>query len=320
MKQTTLLAAVLLVAPSLFAADPQLLSMAPPDANTFAGVNVEQVKTSPFGQFLLNHVPQHVEFEKFMTLTGFDPRRDLREVLIAGSIPARSADAPKDGDASFAGTNWLMLAKGNFNIPQILSAAPGDKHVQISTYAGVQVLTIEGSLAFGLIDGSTVVAGEVAHVKAALDRRSGPGSVINPTTMARINQLSTTQDAWSVSSTGFIGGLPGFGSGASGSAVLQSIQQASAGIKFGSTIAVTVQAVAATAQDATSLSDVAKMLSQMVAMHGGPDGPPAQLTDLLKSLTITTDGNTVNLSLSLPESDVEALVNMANPKTAHATI
>jgi hypothetical protein len=101
-------------------------------------------------------------------------------------------------------------------------------------------------------------------------------------------------------------------SGDSGSAILQSIQQSSAGIKFGSSVVLTCQVIADSAQDAQSLSDVAKMLSQMVSMHSGTGGAPSELTNLLKSLTIATDGTAVNLTLTVAEDQLEALVKMAH--------
>ena len=38
------------------AADPQLLNLVMPDAQVMAGVNVEQAKTTPFGQYVLSQI------------------------------------------------------------------------------------------------------------------------------------------------------------------------------------------------------------------------------------------------------------------------
>ena len=46
---------------SLFGADPELVGLAMPDTQVMAGVNVEQVKLSPLGQFLLAQIPQNSE-------------------------------------------------------------------------------------------------------------------------------------------------------------------------------------------------------------------------------------------------------------------
>ena len=311
MKKMALLTAALLIgSAALFGADPQLLNMAPPDAQMFAGINVEQAKTSQFGQFLLTNLPIDASFEEFIHSTGFDPRTDLREILIV----TNGAPAPSAGKTAMSG---LIMAKGTFNIPQILTTAGKDKAAVVSTYAGVQMVTMGSGheQALGLIDGSTVVAGDVDIVKAALDRRS-QSNPIAAAVMARINQLSTTEDAWSISTANF-GALPLPGSGAnSGSAVLQSIQQASGGVKFGTQVQLDAQAVTGTAQDATSLGDVVKLVAQMVQMHSSTNPMPGQITDLLKSLSVSTDQNILKISLTLPEDQLESLFKMAE---AHHT-
>src|SRR5215831_2143011 len=86
----------------LSAADPQLLNLVMPDAKVIAGVNVEQAKGTQFGQFVLNQIQtQDSDLQKLATLTGFDPRRDVRELLVA------SNGVPKTG---------LALAKGQFDV------------------------------------------------------------------------------------------------------------------------------------------------------------------------------------------------------------
>ena len=105
--------------------------------------------------------------------------------------------------------------------------------------------------------------------------------------------------------------MPSPGHGDSASAVLKGIQQASGGVKFGANVQLNAEAVAKDAQDAGALSDVIKLVAQMVQMHSQNGNAPAEFTNLLKSLVVTTDGNTVKVSLSLPESEIEALFKMA---------
>src|SRR5438105_14672638 len=90
------------------AADPQLLSLVMPDAKVLAGVNVDQAKTTPFGVYVLGQIQaqaaQHLQ--QISTLTGFDPTRDLHEILIASNgVPG--------------GKSGLVLARGNFDANKI---------------------------------------------------------------------------------------------------------------------------------------------------------------------------------------------------------
>ena len=75
--------ALLLFSGLLPAADQQLMNLLMPDAKVVAGVNVDQAKNSPFGQFMLSRMQAgDGGLGKLTGATGFDPRRDLREILM----------------------------------------------------------------------------------------------------------------------------------------------------------------------------------------------------------------------------------------------
>ena len=90
MKAQILTATTVLTALSGFvparAADQQLLNLLMPDAKVVAGVNVDQAKTSPFGQYvLLQMQSQDQNMRELAAQTGFDPTRDVHELLVASS-------------------------------------------------------------------------------------------------------------------------------------------------------------------------------------------------------------------------------------------
>src|SRR5689334_5863054 len=110
---TTLAAAVFAgVLPATAAAvDQQLLSLVMPDAKVLAGANVEQARNSLFGQYVLTTLqPDDKGLQDFAALTGFDPRRDVREVLVASN----GVPGSKTG---------LALARGTFDPGRIAAAA-----------------------------------------------------------------------------------------------------------------------------------------------------------------------------------------------------
>src|ERR1044071_339841 len=93
------------------AADQQLLNLLMPDAKVVAGVNVDQAKGSPFGQYVLQQMQsQDQHMREMAQQTGFDPTRDVHELLVA------SAGGP--GKES-----GLALARGIFNIAGVTGAA-----------------------------------------------------------------------------------------------------------------------------------------------------------------------------------------------------
>src|SRR5436309_12080829 len=76
------------------AADPQLLNLVMPDAKVLAGVNVDQAKVTPFGLYVLGQMQlQDAHLKELTNLTGFDPTRDVHELLVATTSTVATAGA-----------------------------------------------------------------------------------------------------------------------------------------------------------------------------------------------------------------------------------
>src|SRR5579863_5796692 len=104
---------VLLVPATLCAADAGLLRLVMPDAKVIAGLQVDRTRDSAFGQFVLSHMQLSDEsFKKLIAETGFDPRRDVTELMIASNWESSSPES-----------RWLVLAKGAFDLQKIQTAA-----------------------------------------------------------------------------------------------------------------------------------------------------------------------------------------------------
>ena len=289
-----LISATLLTAFSgvLSAADPQLLNLVMSDAKVIAGVNVEQAKGTQFGQYVLNQIQTHdADMQKLITLTGFDPRRDVREVLVASDGVPQS----KTG---------LALARGNFDIAKITAAATTQgKDVITEAYAGVTILEdTKATHGIAFLDSTTVVAGDLASVKGAIDRRSNT-QPLPAALLVKINQWSTAQDAWGISVVPPASLAPAQATGAHGpNAMLssaQSVQQAYGGVKFGANVVFTSEAVCDTAQNASALGDLVKFMVNMAQMQGGGQDP--KLAALANSVTVTPSGTSLKVTASLPQ-------------------
>ena len=100
---------------------------------------------------------------------------------------------------------------------------------------------------------------------------------------------------------------PATGPAAQAAQFLKSIQAANGGIKFGSLIVVTAQAIATDVKSAGALADVVRMFAGLAVLNGQKDSHAAQI---LQSLQVSTDGVAVNLSLSLAENDAEQLLKL----------
>src|SRR4051812_24965710 len=231
------------------AADPQLLNLVMPDAKVLAGVNVDQAKTSPFGQYVLSQMQaQQAKIQELTMLTGFDPTRDVHEILVATSGSATD----KAG---------LFLARGSFDPARISALVLLKGGSTSEVYKGITILEDEKQInGVAFLNTTIVAAGDVANVKAAIDRLSVATSL--PAAVAvQVSHWSSTQDAWALTTvpptslhpaTG-MPAIPGVGPGQNNAFL--SLQQAAGGVKFGTNVVVTAQATAATAQDATQIGD-----------------------------------------------------------------
>ena len=278
----------------LSAADPQLLNLVMPDAKVLAGVNVEQAKGTQFGQFVLNQLQtQDADLQKLATLTGFDPRRDVRELLVASNgVQAKTG---------------LALAKGQFDVSKITALAILHG-VTTENYNGINILyepqKKEAGLAF--LDSTTVVAGDIASVKGAIDRTSSPQSL--PAAVAvKVNQWSNSQDAWGITTVPPSSLVPPV-KDAQPNPMLnaaQNVQAAAGGVKFGANVVFSGEATCDTAQNATTLGDVMKLLVNLAQMQAGQDATAQQL---IKSVSVTTSGNTIKVMASLPQDVFQSML------------
>jgi len=292
---------------SLFAADPQLVSLAMPDSQMMAGVNVAQVMLSPLGQYLLAQpgpLPD-AGLPKLIETAGFDPRRDLREILLSAS------GQPGSGSA-------IVLARGTFDVPKILEAGQADGST-IEIYKGVSIIGKQEQNAIAFPDSTLAITGAVAGVRAAIDRMSAPAA-ISSAMAAQVNQWSTTEDVWFVSMAPLSQLQPqapgAAGAGPGPFAMLSKIQQAGGGVKFGANAVVSLQAISPTDQDAAALAVVLKSFAGMAQM-GDSKGELAQVAALLQSLNVTAQGQVTTVSLSVPESQIEQMMQASHASETH---
>jgi len=281
----------------LSAADPQLLNLVMPDAKILAGVNVDQAKTSPFGLYVVAQIQaQDKRLQEIETQTGFDPTRDLHELLLAstGTQPHGSG---------------LTLARGTFKPEKIDAAAQSAGGVSES-YKGVTIIEdSKRNTGFAFLNANIAIAGDVASVKGAIDRQTAPAT-LPAALLVKVNQLSTTEDAWGISEVP----PPVIHPAANApntpnipTTVFQNIQQATGGVKLGSQVVITAELQADRAQNATALANVLQFLLNLAEMHAQQN---PQAGTVLKSTNIAANGNLVNVSLNVPEAEAEALFQL----------
>jgi hypothetical protein len=293
------IAFIAFAAVSFAGVDPVLLNLVMPDAKVLTGIQVDQSVTSPFGQYLLSKMQSDdAGFLQFVAATGFDPTRDLKQMIAAV------------GDTTANPNNSLILGRGSFLVTQITAAVTANGGT-VTSYKGVNILAEpagKGSnFAIVFLDNTTTAIGGLPAVQAAIDRYQAHASYTgNLTTSAQT--VSGSNSAWFTTLTplsDFLNGkLPGNAGALSQNNLFQSVIATSGGINFGAnSVAVTADALTTSPQNAQALVDVLKFLVSMVQTNANSQ----PVTTLADGATFTANGATTHMSLSLPEQVAEQL-------------
>ena len=284
--------------PAALAADSSLLGLAPADSEALVGINIKQILASDFGKMIMAQAtaPGNPQVKAFADQAGFDPLRDLDEILIA-------APAKQNPSA-------LFLMRGKFDVAKLsqLAAMGGMKGAD---YKGVQIMVKSGQQsgfsAVAVMDPSLIVGGDEAAVRGFVDRR-GQSAGLGAAIAAKASEASKANDIWMVVHAAPSAFAPqGANPGAAGK-VMESIEQASLGVKFGTDIVIWVHAVTHTPEDAAGLVSALQFFSGM-ATSGQNTNP--QAAAMLQRLKLGAEGNTAKLSLSIPEAEAEAAIRSA---------
>jgi hypothetical protein len=311
--------ALAVFAPAMAAApvDVALLGLVPPDAKMLVGVQVAQIRSTPFGEYLISQVHLDPGTSQLMTAVGFDLRRDLQQIVAAS------------GESLSGG---LLLGRGSFH-PDKISAAARSQGAVASTYRGVALIESTGiesrgfesksggknpSGAIAFLDASTLLAGDTLSVKAAIDRHAA-GTVFSGPLVERARLIGGASDAWLASLTPPAGSL-GLSPGALGpfGNVLQAALQLSAGLKFSAAeVTLSADVLTRSAQDAQSMADLLRFAATLLQgnrSHGGdspksPDSPgaPAGAPSLADAAKITSSGSVTHLVVSVSEKELERI-------------
>jgi hypothetical protein len=294
---------VLFTGVTIWAADASLVQMLPGSPRMIAGMNMRQSVNSPLGRYFLGQMKDDdASLRKFIDMTGFDPRRDLHELIVA------NYDGP-----TAAKSHSLIVAKGMFDQARVRTSLLKD-HVVSTAVGGFEMLTSkEGDGAVSFLDSTTAVAGDAVQVKEALNKA---GARLSAAHQARIAQMSTRYDAWVFTTTpmsSFAGRLAPDQAGArqlNGGQILQGILEANAGLRFGNTVTLDAELLARSPKDAQALVDVFKFISSMLQLQKeNPDAKPEGIAALLDAMKVTAAGDRVTMNFSVPEVELEKVLD-----------
>ncbi len=295
-----ILAAVVLLfcAASIAAAQPgdsSLLGFAPAGSEVLIGINCTRFLQSDIGKRATAELakPENVGFRALLEMAGFNPLHDVDEVLDAESSKRR-----------------FFLMRGRFDAHRLARLA-AEGGMDLVDYHGAQILTVRGGqldgLARAVVSPSMLVGGDQATVREFIDRR-GHGAGLSADVAARASELAKANDIWVLLDAPLATILPQGANPGHAGRLIDSVERASAGIKFGADVAVWARAVTRTPQDAQGLGSAIGFVSGMVAASQQAN---TQLAAMLKKLKVEANGNTTEVSLAMSEAEAEAAIEYA---------
>jgi hypothetical protein len=273
-------ALALLLAAGAVAAESGLPDFLPPGTRVMFGVQVRRILNSPLAQgitpgaaagALAGAGPMGAEWQKIVSLAGFDPFKDIDELLIAS---AGEGQKPP----------MLLIVRGHFNVERFSANA--------SLYHAVPVLRTERSSTgtVALLDASTAILGEIAEIHAAIDRR-GSGASIDAALAATIASCRDRYEIWGLGDRpANLVPQPSQPDG------LDSIDHFQFGLSITRGLEIAAEVHARSAKDAEKLMQSVQFLELIMKSQPGAESA---------RLDIHEDHGTIKLALTISEAELK---------------
>ena len=319
------------------------LALLPPETNSLMGVDVERLKGTALYRFFEEQSREQdpstpSEIEEWAALTGFDPRRDVSELLIVSwQSPDRQlrpgqalpflAIARGQFDASKLGEQFL--AKGAIEEEYRGSRAylfpvakpeppPPDPGGTIVIPPPVPEALPQIAIAF-VGEGLAMIGGFDA-IAAAIDRKSlaAQPTAAHESLLERGAELRGGHQIWAVSARpgGIIEqGIAGAGGDTRLIEILRSMSESTLAIDLTGGFRGRLAALCGAEDDARLLGDLARGFLAMARFSNGGGDP---LTPVLDRVRVAESGSTFNLAVDIDEPGLEAYLETLKAAQAAA--
>lgn len=286
---------LLSIAPRFEAAervDNVLAQLVPADSNSLFGARMDQLRQTPLYQKLMaqQKVPQ---LETFAKETGFDPRRDVRELLVA------SNDKPKSG---------VLLARGTFRLTPEAQAKLKD--AKLIHYRGYNIYAEPNEDAgFCILDPTLAIAGHLPSLRAALDQYKAQNKTATAALLSKAAAIPQQAQIWAVSLGGanFIANnMPMDGSASNFGQIFRSIENTSFQADLSNGLHGFAHGDCRTEADAKSLGDAARGLVGFGRLSV-PDNQP-ELLRLWDGIQVEQRERSITIRANVPQELIDKLV------------
>ncbi len=271
--------------------DNVLERMVPPGATSLVGARMDRIKQTDFyGKLLAAQTLPQVD--QFARDTGFDPRRDVRELLFV--------ETPRGS---------VMLARGTFHLNSaILKGGTKIRHGEYDIWG-------RSGGGFCILDSTLAVAGDVPAIEAALDEwKSGghPGGHTDAQPLlARAAAVNPQAQFWGVS-TGFAGFLadhpPGASAGLDFSKIFKGLEETSFQADLSGGLRTEVHGTTATEKDAVNLRDAVRGMVGLGRLQV-PENQP-ELLRVWDGITADQQGRSIVIRADIAQDLFDKLIQM----------
>lgn len=274
MLRSTALAALLLSAQALLAADSSMPEYVPPNTKILIGVQVRAIVDSDWGKTVIGQMKTASGgfMMQPMPLTGFDPLKDLDEVWIAGS--SVESRAP-----------MLAILHGHFDTSHLPAA--------IGRYHNVPLIPMDArrQQLLAVVDSSTILAGDRNGVELAIDRH---GSKMTPDRdlIAAAGELRKRYWIWAEAAH-----LDGLSAAKGAPQGFEAVESFEFGLAMNHDLEMASQIHMRTAADAQKLLGTITMLQMMAKSQ--------QKGQSQADIESRVTGKTLDVSLRVPEEELK---------------
>jgi hypothetical protein len=275
------------------AVDPALLALVPPDSTMLFGMQVQNVLSSPFGQYAVAQLPTSNGMVMFAAATGFNYQHDLQEIV---------------GASNGAGSRpELILARGQFQPDKFLALA-AVAGATITNFNGTQMFTPpKGPLSLAFLDSSTLAIGDTDSLKAAIDRYGTHAQFSGPLA-DKAMAASAMSDGWFATVTPASQFISPNSKAALPPNVLQQVREISAGVRFNQNgMIASGELTTVSSQQAHLLQGVLQFIAAMAQSNTAAAPGAAQAAALISAAQFTVNGTSLDITIPVPEQTLEQL-------------
>lgn len=267
--------------------DPVLARMVPPGTVSLIGARMDQIRTTPMYQKMIaeSKLP---DVDRFARETGFDPRRDVRELLVASN--------GTEGQS-------VVVARGTFGRITNLTQMKTFKH-------DIYMIHGDDRAGFCLLDDSTAAAGPLPGLYAALDHWHSGAPAATPALLKRIEQFPAGTQLWAVSEGGF--NIPGGMTLRQGSVdfaqIFRNVEHVAFSADLRGGLDAVLEADVKTEEDAKNLGDAARGVIGFARLS-----VPEQHRELLKvwdGFHVDQHARHIALTAKVPQDLIDQLVGL----------